>query len=66
MMRGVFVAILFPRPAMSGEKRSSEERSDEWKVVSYVENRYNAFAFDIASLQPMLRLTSLPPLPLLP
>jgi len=32
-----------------------KERSDEWKVVSYVERRYNPYA--VASLQPSLSLT---------
>lgn len=33
-----------------------EERSDEWKVVSYIERRYNVFA--VASIQPSLLVRS--------
>jgi len=36
----------------SWDDERGEERSDEWKVVSYKGRRYNAFA--VASLQPSL------------
>jgi len=39
----------------SCDEGRSEERSDEWKIVSYVGRRSNAFA--VASLKPSLRLT---------
>jgi len=58
---GTVTAPCLMRMRLKQPERNCDERSDEWKLVSYVGMRYSAFA--VASLKPSFAPRSASPPP---